>query len=152
MKCNKCKVNDAAIFVGYLNNSRNETVCLCEECSIVAGINLPVLNSELYCSDSSDKDELTADYDLKCPVCGTDIKDFLSSGQIGCSHCYHIFEQEIDRFFKIGSIDINVTPAIGHLTMELQIAIGKENYEYAATLRDKIKVLSSGEVNELIEH
>jgi protein arginine kinase activator len=151
VKCNKCKVNDADIFIGYLNNSKSSTVCLCESCSIESGITFHILKDDLYSSDSPDEGHLTVDYDHKCSRCSTDIKDFLANGRTGCPQCYSVFKEEINRYFRQESKVIKKRPVIDELAVELKKAVGDENYEYAATLRDRIKVLSSGEVDELIE-
>lgn len=152
MKCNKCKVNDADIFLGYLKSNRNSAICLCMACSVSAGITHHILKDDMSKSDYNEEEHLSVDYDLKCPECLTDIKDFLLTGQTGCSQCYQVFQKEIDSFFRSEPLFRDTIPTVRNLSLELQNAIVEENYEYAATLRDRLKVLSSGETNEFVEN
>lgn len=145
MKCNKCKVEEAVISLAYLNNNRNNSLCLCESCSISMGIAFHLLLDSDKREDSIENDEFSVNYQLSCSKCGTNLVDFLASGQIGCSHCYQVFKGEIKSFFHLGNENYA-------LSRKLKIAVEEENYEFAATLRDRIKILSTGEVNEFIEN
>lgn len=145
MKCNKCKVEDAVISLTFLNNNRNNSLCLCESCSTSMGITSHLLIDSEKREDPIENDEFSVNYQLSCSRCGTNLVDFLSSGQIGCSHCYQVFKGEIKSFFHLEN-DNYV------LSRKLKNAVEEENYEYAAILRDRIKILSTGEVNEFIEN
>lgn len=37
---------------------------------------------------------------IKCPKCGTSLRDFETSGILGCIECYNTFNDQISRFLK----------------------------------------------------
>ena len=147
-----CNVNEADIFIGYLKPNRNMTHCLCKTCSAKLGVPSDLLVNQVeYDSENQVNDNLI-NHDVKCPHCHTEIRQFLSTGQTGCPHCYLVFKKEIDQFFRVGSQNTVGNIKLTNLSLELENALVNENYEYAATLRDRIKVLSYGEVNEFVEN
>ncbi len=103
-------------------------------------------------------------YDIVCFQCGTTYDDFREAGLLGCASCYRAFREPLDGVLKrihgqtqhIGRVpvspDENVTVKmqIERLRQELSVAISQEEYEQAAALRDKIRLLKSeiGEAEE----
>ena len=113
--------------------------------------------------------ELLNRKDLKCERCNYTFDEFINTGRFGCPDCYSIFEDKIDPLLKriqganrhngrLGKIDeinssleeksekenIEETSKLGQvyeLKRQLKIAIKEEQYEEAASLRDKIKEL-----------
>ncbi|MBI9098456.1 MAG: hypothetical protein JEY91_08250 [Spirochaetaceae bacterium] len=145
MKCDKCNRNEADISIGYLKGNHNKTLCLCEECSERMGLPSFIQDNEHEFTDDRDQQVPADNQHLQCPECSTGLDYFLSTGRTGCSHCYQVFKREINRTFRSKS-------DIFHLSRELKSALSEENYEYAATLRDRFDILSGGEVNEFIEN
>ena len=152
MKCNRCKNNEADIFIGYLKQNRNNTVSLCEICSKNMGISDQLMDHQSYIDYHEPHRVSIADSELICPQCSTKIGHFLSTGQIGCPDCYLVFKSEIDEYFHIRSEKQPSSHLLSGLSLELENALVDENYEYAATLRDRINFLSFGKVNEFIEN
>ncbi len=93
----------------------------------------------------------------RCPVCGESFADFTNSGKAGCPKCYEEFADELDG--TISRIHGNTThkgrvpkgwksrldreTQIKQLKKELETAIGAEEFEKAAELRDRIRQLGS---------
>lgn len=86
--------------------------------------------------------------DITCTICGTKYKDFKKSGLLGCENCYQTFAEQLSPLIKALSLhndtheDIHKKPnEMMLLQLQLKRCIEEENYEEAASLRDKINVL-----------
>jgi protein arginine kinase activator len=131
----------------------------------------PILNSELTLGDllSTLLDNYTATdkmrYDgikpvITCSGCGTSYEEFKQKGRFGCSDCYKSFASQLGKTFRsIQGAEFHtgkrpkgyVTAASDKatkdfteaqkLSLKLQEAIEKEEFEDAARLRDLIKQL-----------
>ena len=101
---------------------------------------------------------------LTCEHCGTTYEEFIQKGRFGCSHCYESFHEQLSKTFKgIQGSDIHtgkrpkgyVTASsdrrlkdfteLEKLSLKLQEAIEKEEFEEAARLRDLIKQMKKEE-------
>lgn len=88
-----------------------------------------------------------------CPYCATTLDSVIQNGKVGCPECYTVFRD----FLLPSSLTpenasgarmplsyrsaIDRTRSIADLKARLRIAVESENYELAATLRDKIRKL-----------
>ncbi len=90
----------------------------------------------------------------KCPTCNYPLESYRELGMLGCPECYKVFAAELtgpqgSSNLEVMAHDADAAPDFGELPdMErkrletlLQIAVGEENYEEAAHLRDIIKTL-----------
>lgn len=93
-----------------------------------------------------------------CENCGTTFEGFLTRGRFGCSQCYRTFHNELDKTLRriqgagthtgkrpngYESASDKVLANLSEeerLSMELQQAIEKEEFEEAARLRDLIRL------------
>jgi protein arginine kinase activator len=101
---------------------------------------------------------------VTCESCGTTYEEFIQKGRFGCAHCYESFHEQLGKTFKgIQGSDIHngkrpkgfVTASSEHimkdfteiekLSVKLQEAIEKEEFEDAARLRDLIKQMKKEE-------
>ncbi len=148
MKCNRCSRNKAEIIISSLKDEQKLSVGLCPQCSSVLGLNSEL--SKIGFSVDCQTAELTPDktHSAQCPECSTSIDTFLDTGQAGCVYCYVAFKDLISRNYRGTSEPPNDKQNITHLSDLMNDAVLKENYEYAASLRDRISVLSSGEAEE----
>lgn len=104
------------------------------------------------------------DWQRTCSHCGTTFEEFAHSGAVGCAHCYEQFgdllEPVLRRMHGVTRrpSDTDMAPRTPSsreeaqqtkldfivredLEMQLQLAILEEDYEKAATLRDRLKHL-----------
>ncbi|MHB8129328.1 MAG: UvrB/UvrC motif-containing protein [Mobilitalea sp.] len=137
----------------------------------------PLLNSELTLGDllSTLLDNYTAadkkrpgevNPAVTCSNCGTSYEEFVQKGRFGCSHCYRSFNDQLVKTLKgIQGAEVHtgkrpkglMTPGSDRifkdfteaemLSLKLQEAIEKEEFEEAARLRDLIKQMKKEETN-----
>lgn len=103
--------------------------------------------------------------DIICKNCNTTYEQFLQRGRFGCAECYRSFHKELGKTFRgiqgaevhtgkrpkgfISSTDkiLQGLSEAERLSLELQEAIEKEEFEEAARLRDLIRQLKKEETN-----
>jgi protein arginine kinase activator len=100
--------------------------------------------------------------DVPCPSCGATLRDFRQTGRLGCAVCYDAFEGHLRDLLRRlhGSTHhegetyrpqgLGVPPSstaaprhspLDELKAKLKRAVETENFELAAELRDRIRVL-----------
>jgi protein arginine kinase activator len=108
-----------------------------------------------------------AGLDVPCPACGATLRDFRQTGRLGCADCYAAFEPHLrdllrrlhgstrheGESYRAGVVPVDrlAAPvpagvvaqgrALDDLKEALRRAIEAENFELAAELRDRIRVL-----------
>ena len=135
----------------------------------------PFLNSEFSLGDllstlfdnhpaSDTKNPVPNIPDLVCSKCKMTYEEFLQKGRFGCAECYRSFNSQLGRMLKgiqgaevhtgkrpkgyVTSTDriLKDLPETEKLSLKLQEAIEKEEFEEAARLRDLIKQLKKEEI------
>ncbi|WP_167955277.1 UvrB/UvrC motif-containing protein [Anaerosporobacter faecicola] len=107
--------------------------------------------------------EKKTDHTLRCENCGMTYEQFLKEGKFGCHQCYHYFNKILSRSLKSlhgadahvgkhpkGYVSdmkriINELSEVEKMSILLQEAIEKEEFEEAARLRDAIRALKEKE-------
>lgn len=135
----------------------------------------PLLNSDLTLGDllstlldnykTSDKRSYGEDNPtLTCKNCGITYEEFIQKGRFGCSECYKSFYGQLGKTFKgiqgsevhtgkrpkgyVTNVPNKVAKdftEVEKLSLRLQEAIEKEEFEEAARLRDLIKQMKMEE-------
>jgi protein arginine kinase activator len=103
----------------------------------------------------------TAGDGARCPACGSTLRDFRDSGRLGCDQCYVAFDGHLrdllrrlhgssqhvgERYEAPGERGAEGVPGdprseLLELKAQLRRAVQGENFELAAELRDRIRVL-----------
>ncbi len=162
MLCEICNKKKAAVFIKKIENGNKIEYNLCEDCASKISHfktdsgdfkkNLFSNISDMLAGFSSmenyetEPDKITS---KECPVCKLTFEEFQNSGRFGCHECYDAFSKELKSLLKRlqGAVQHagksppgkrNLTE-INKLKDELDNAVGKEDYERAAVIRDKIK-------------
>ena len=93
---------------------------------------------------------------LRCTFCNTTMADFRATGRWGCARCYTNFEPGIRELLRrvqgnhrhVGrsyrppmSETLERSAVLGELKERLRRAIDNEQFELAADLRDRIRVM-----------
>lgn len=161
MKCDLCGKKDAVIHVKQIAGEKVTELHLCGDCANEKGISgeediIELSLSQLLTSLIDLTDQYTDREDKNvCGTCGTTIKDFRKNGTVGCADCYNVFAAEIESYLEntagqvqhVGKLPERVgtlkTLLIDKesLKEKLEFAIKNENYEQAAVLRDRIRII-----------
>jgi len=173
MLCDNCKERDAIINLTQVEHDSKVTLHLCEQCAQQKGVETggAVLKSPLgnflgavVKGGSAAGALVPASGDaLRCPACGSTLRDFRDSGRLGCDRCYVSFDthlrdllrrlhgssQHVGERYELpgegggGGAEISDDPRNRLLDLKAQLrrAVEGENFELAAELRDRIRVL-----------
>jgi len=156
--CQLCKKRKATVHYTRIVNQQKVEMYVCEQCARENGdlkINIHKLFSAIMGIDEPEGIEEAPFTTVKCGFCGMTIEEFNKTGLLGCARCYDVFNESIMTMLKRihgnvkhhGKIPRKVSGRIRDaynlrsLKEELQKCIEREEYEKAAQIRDKIKVL-----------
>ena len=164
MQCDNCGERPAAIHLTQIVNNSVTTLHLCDQCAAAKGVQTGATVAKFPLSDflaSMGKGAaggLPAVADSNpCAFCGATMKDFRETGRLGCPHCYASFEPHLRDLLRrlhgssqhVGEVYLARSTArqepaedrLGDLRDQLRRAVDAENFELAAELRDRIRVL-----------
>ena len=161
MNCDFCD-KPAVVHEVTVKSGVKSEVHLCETHAREAGIPLPgeqpinQLLTQFVISKPSRKPRATK---KTCPNCGMSFARFRQAGVVGCPQCYETFETQltpmIERAQNGGTSHAGKCPRRGgasldrqlliqRMVKELEDAVGAEQYERAAELRDQLQAMSAG--------
>lgn len=159
MLCDVCKERQHVVSLTKMENNAVTFVHLCEKCAAERGIETTVtpkhpLGDFLYAVQQQ-VSNAQADA-ARCSFCSTTLRDFRSSGRLGCAHCYGAFEQSLRELLRKihgnsrhagrayeapAPVLMERATTLGELRERLRRAIATEQFELAAAIRDQIKGL-----------
>lgn len=169
MLCDNCKERDAIINLTQVEHDSKVTLHLCEQCAQQKGVETggAVLKTPLggfltALGKGAALVPATAD-GVRCPACGSTLRDFRDTGRLGCDQCYVSFDGHLrdllrrlhgssqhvgERYVIPGEAgaggrggDSDPRSRLLELKAQLRRAVEGENFELAAELRDRIRVL-----------
>ena len=161
MKCDNCGAPSVYHSTLIVNGVSRKT-SLCRDCAIKEGVftaEKPSLFDEMF-SSFADLLGFEQVENIVCPVCKTTLREFKSTGKLGCPNCYEMFREEIAGIVKRiapferhkqDAIKIKKTDnkkltkeeQIKALREDMQLAVSEERYEDAAKIKKQIKKLES---------
>ncbi len=163
MQCDHCQERPAAIHLTQIVNNSVTTVHLCDQCAAEKGVQTGATVAKFPLSDflaSMGKGAASqlppGDTAAACEFCGATLQDFRDTGRLGCARCYDEFSQHLrdllrrlhgssqhvgEHYATAGNTDPKEGPSIRELRERLQRAVESENFELAAELRDRIRVI-----------
>jgi protein arginine kinase activator len=157
MLCDVCKEAEATVHLTQVINGKVQKVDLCETCAKEKGVSDPAGFSlaDLLLGLGAGENIQPEPGMVRCSVCGLTQADFKKTGRLGCSHCYDTFNEGLSALLKgmhRGTQHVGKVPPsaarrmerekqLRDLRQDLDKAIDSENYELAASLRDKIRSL-----------
>lgn len=163
MICEECGKRPASVHITKVENGKKTDMHLCEQCAMQKNLlgfstsfSINDLLAGLLNSGGVQPVKMDTVRELKCDVCGLSYSKFRETGRFGCSNCYKVFGERLNPLFKkvhgntnhTGKIPsraggaIKVQKEIEKLKRELDEAIRNEEYEKAATIRDRIRALN----------
>lgn len=165
MSCDQCHEREATVHLTQIAEEQVVTVHLCERCAAEKGVEssaslgkTPV--GTFLASMGKGLDLASALPGLPpsgtCPTCHATLSDFRESGRLGCADCYRTFEASLrdllrrlhgssrhlgKRYAPPGEAPPAALPSTDQLREQLRIAVETENFELAAELRDRLRVV-----------
>ena len=93
----------------------------------------------------------------KCPRCAASLGEILETGRVGCDSCYEVFSDELTPVIRLAHGQTAHTgrmsrsyrvrkekqSRIAELRKSLKEAVSSEDFETAATLRDRIREIEA---------
>ncbi|MCX6875794.1 MAG: UvrB/UvrC motif-containing protein [Verrucomicrobia bacterium] len=168
MKCDFCE-SKASVFLTQLVEGQMKKVSLCDTCAQERGVTDPTgfsLADLLFSGITGEAGAMPASQSggmpgghKACPACGFTLEDLRRVRRFGCAECYTAFREDISpmlRGMHKGAAHVGKVPAglmalqfkhqrLQDLRSRLDQAVGTENYEEAAGLRDEILTLNEPE-------
>ena len=159
MLCNECGEREGVVKVTKMENNSVTLEHLCEKCAAARGIETTVSVEKHPLSDflSGVQQQTGALADsARCTFCSTTLREFRSSGRLGCMHCYGTFEQSLRellrkihgnsrhsgrRYEPPAPTLLEGASTLLELRERLRRAVETEQFELAASIRDKIRGL-----------
>ena len=168
MLCDNCGEREAQIHLTQIVDNTVTTMHLCEQCAAAKGVETGASVAKFPLGDflaslgkGGPAQSAEGGADAACPACGGTMQDFRQTGRLGCARCYTAFEGQLrdllrrlhgssqhvgERYAAAVAAAAAAAPsgpgrAIGELREQLRRAIEEENFELAAELRDRLKVL-----------
>ena len=158
MLCDNCKERDAIVHLTQIVQNAVTLLHLCERCAAEKGVETTIAMPKPQLGDflqavQSQGASAQADA-VRCSFCQTTLRDFRTSGRLGCGQCYGAFEQSLRELLRrvhgsskhVGRRYVSPAPdelqrasTLGDLRERLRRAIETEQFELAASLRDQIK-------------
>ncbi|RCW41247.1 MULTISPECIES: UvrB/UvrC motif-containing protein [unclassified Halanaerobium] len=171
MLCDRCKKNEAVVYLTKIVNGHKQELHLCEKCAEETGhINFApdnnlsfqkflsgVLNSHLFENEKEIKDNNNSKSRKVCSRCGSSFEEFSQKGLFGCAECYDAFSEKLEPLMKrihgstyhSGKIPRKIRDTVKYrrdinkLKKLMDEAVAEENFEKAAEIRDKIRVIKN---------
>jgi protein arginine kinase activator len=165
MSCDQCREREAVIHLTQIVNEQVTTLHLCEQCAAEKGVESPSAGVKtplvgFLAEMGKDLPETTAaprsGSGDACARCGGSLQDFRESGRLGCPDCYRSFEVPLrdllrrlhgstyhvgERYAERGSPPGESRVQTAELREQLRLAVETENFELAAELRDRLRVM-----------
>jgi protein arginine kinase activator len=164
MICEKCHQREALVKFTQVIGDEKKTLNLCTSCMEKQGLDNPMIDiskvfgkiivallSEHLISQSQES-VTEEDKKLICPVCHLSWADFKKMENLGCPNCYKAFSRQLNVLLRrihgnnkhfgsnIQTIE-KTKESIPILKKKLKEAVQDENYEMAAELRDRIRLI-----------
>lgn len=160
MLCENCKERDAVVHHIQVVPAGVQHVHLCEKCAAAKGVETTITMQQHQLGDilqAVQQQTTAAGADAaSCSFCGATPRDFRLSGRLGCAHCYDALEnslrellrrlhgnsRHVGKRYVVPLVEMeSKVDSIHDLEDRLRRAVDSEQFELAAELRDRIRVI-----------
>jgi protein arginine kinase activator len=157
MKCEICQINDASVHFKQVQEGEARELYVCEQCAAQNGFDpgSPMALTDFLFGVGVQAETVPPDDRKKCHSCGMGWKEFNKKSRLGCQSCYEDFATELAPMIEAmqnGLRHVGKVPACAVMDVELESlqaaldrAVGLEDFEEAAILRDRMRDLSGRE-------
>lgn len=146
MLCQMCNQNEATTLFTKTINSSSSVMNICSECAFKLGFNNMINSFSL-----GDIEPQAHSKETHCDQCLMTLEKITKIGKMGCSNCYNVFRAELlpsiqkihGKVYHVGktpSLKSTDSPqkVLDVLGQKLERAIKEQEYEVAASIRDRI--------------
>ena len=147
-KCQRCTRQATRHITDVLSKAQYEEHHFCEECYKKQLYTTAAGGSAAHAEEPGHKN---------CEQCGLKFSEFRSTGRFGCPNDYDHFRDELEPLLEsihgvavhVGKVPLQAdtrrreVAELNTLKRNLESAIGREQYEEAAQLRDRIQQMES---------
>jgi|SRR5688572_8532820 protein arginine kinase activator len=165
MQCQSCQKNQATVHLTQIQDNRMTEVHLCQSCANDKGLTGLPVQPKISMGDILAKmvDDMSPTEEerigpVQCPNCGMHYSLFKETGRLGCADCYTAFGSKLRPLLRrihgsihhVGKLPAGEGEVMTHgrqvqrLHDELQRAVEREEFERAAEIRDRIRILEQG--------
>ena len=161
MVCDQCHERDAVVHRTQIVDAAVTQVHLCEKCAAAKGVETTLAVQQHPLGDIlqavQQQAATTSEDAASCDFCGASSRDFRATGRLGCPNCYDSMERSLRELLRRlhGSsrhVGQRYEPPVSDLTTfkpdtlhdlrdRLRRAVEQEQFELAAELRDRIRVI-----------
>ncbi len=159
MLCDNCHERDAAVYLTKIENNAVHQLHLCERCAAERGVETAAATPKHPLGEFLQQQlagTTPSGDSVKCTFCNTTMADFRATGRWGCARCYTNFDtvirdllrrvhgnyRHVGRAYRAPmSESLERSAVLGELKDRLRRAIDGEQFELAAELRDRIRVM-----------
>jgi len=157
MKCDQCE-KEATVHLTQVVEGVVKKIHLCEDCAAKSGFDIqgPVSITDILLGMGGEQPAVRqSSSERECPRCHMKRSDFKKSGRLGCPECYGVFSEELEPLVKAmhrsqqhsGKVPAGegerarLSAEIAQAQKDLDASIAKEQFEKAASLRDRLHEL-----------
>lgn len=142
MTCQNCHEEEATVVITKIVGEQHTITHLCKGCANdLGGAGGVAISMQLLTTDT--------DATEACESCGKTFAAFKKSGLFGCADCYVQFEAHLPKLFKrvqgvtehAGDVPETPVDSVASLEASLSEAVACEDFEKAATIRDRLAAL-----------
>ena len=160
MLCDNCGERESKVQLTTIVNNEVKQQHLCERCAAERGVetslSAPKHPLGAFLQAVQEQAATPSGETGRCTFCGTTMNDFRTTGRWGCARCYSAFEASMrellrrvhgnsrhgGRTYQAPQPELDERATIlGELKERLRRAIETEQFELAADLRDRIRVM-----------
>jgi protein arginine kinase activator len=156
MLCDSCRERDAVVHLTTIEDNAVHQLHLCERCAADRGVETTVATPKHPLGEFLRHQSASVSDGARCTFCSTTMADFRATGRWGCARCYTNFETGIRELLRrvhgnhrhVGrsyrppmTETLERAAVLGELKDRLRRAVESEQFELAADLRDRIRVL-----------
>lgn len=157
MVCDNCKERDAVVHLTQIVESAVSQIHLCEKCAAEKGVETSVAPKHPlgeFLQAVQQQLAVAPNETGRCTFCAATLRDFRTSGRVGCARCYSAFESSMrDLLRRVHGQSRHVgrryepphpeqlerATLVGELRDRLRRAIESEQFELAADIRDRLR-------------
>ena len=162
MLCENCKERDAEVTLTRIMDNAVTQRHLCDKCAKAEGVETTLavpqhpLGDILQAVQAQASSASASEDETSCTFCGATARDFRATGRLGCPHCYDAMERSLRELLRrlhgnskhvgtqyhVPAAHVLEKPDSVHdLRDRLRRAVETEQFELAAELRDRLRVL-----------